>query len=256
MEPLDEVVRRHLARTRYGIRIDADGLLTQGASGHALTWMDAVVGGNAITPRIGKAVELNALWVNGLAALASLRGRLRRDAADLDKLRATATESFRARFPSPRGWLYDTLDGPAGDDAALRPNQLLAYGLPHAPLRGADPAAVREIGRALLTPLGPRSLAPAEAGYQGRHQGDPAARDHAYHQGTVWPWLIGPYADAALATGLSIDGILDGLTAHLGEWGVGSVSETADGDPPHAATGCPFQAWSVAEVLRTSRLST
>ncbi len=141
-EPLDEVVQRHLAGTRYGIRIDADGLLTQGAPGHALTWMDAVVGGVAVTPRTGKAVELNALWVNGLAALASLRSRLGRDTADLDKLRGTAVEAFRARFPSPRGWLYDTVDSPAGDDAALRPNQLLAYGLPHAPMRGADPAAV------------------------------------------------------------------------------------------------------------------
>lgn len=256
VEPLDEVVRRHVAGTRYGIRIDADGLLAQGAPGRALTWMDAVVGGHAVTPRIGKAVELNALWVNGLAALASVRAGLRRDSADLDKLRTTATESFRARFPSPRGWLYDTVDGPGGDDMALRPNQLLAYGLPYAPLRGADPVAIREIGQALLTPLGLRSLAPGEIGYRGRHQGDPSARDHAYHQGTVWPWLIGPYADAVLATGLRTDGILDGLLAHLGEWGIGSVSETADGDAPHAATGCPFQAWSVAEVLRISRLST
>jgi hypothetical protein len=143
-------------------------------------------------------------------------------AADLDKLRATATASFRSRFPSPRGWLFDTVDGP-GDDASLRPNQLLAYGLPYAPLRDADPAAVRAIGQALLTPLGLRSLAPGEPGYVGRHQGDPASRDHAYHQGTVWPWLIGPYVDAAIATGLSVSGVLDGLFAHLGEWGVGSV---------------------------------
>ncbi len=110
--------------------------------------------------------------------------------------------------------------------------------------------AVREIGRTLLTPLGPRTLAPGEPGYRGRHRGDPGDRDRAYHQGTVWPWLIGPYADAVVAAGLPTDGILDGLLAHLGEWGIGSVSETADGDPPHAATGCPFQAWSVAEVLR------
>ncbi len=256
IEPLDEVVRHHLAGTRYGIRIDRDGLLTQGAPGRALTWMDAVVAGVAVTPRPGKAVELNALWVNGLAAVVGLRSAIGRDVADLDKLRATATASFQSRFPSPRGWLYDTVDGPSGDDASLRPNQLLAYGLPYAPLRDADPSAVNAIGRALLTPLGLRSLAPGEPGYLGRHQGDPGARDHAYHQGTVWPWLIGPYVDAAIATGVPVSGVLDGLFAHLGEWGVGSVSETADGDAPHAATGCPFQAWSVAEVLRVARLST
>jgi predicted glycogen debranching enzyme len=252
--PLDDVVHRHLAGTRYGIRIDADGLLTQGADGHALTWMDAVVDGTPVTPRMGKAVELNALWINGLAALGDLRARVGRDRADLDALRARSTRSFVDRFPSPRGWLYDIVDGPHGDDPALRPNQLLAFGLPHAPLRGTDDTAVRAITRALLTPLGPRSLAPGEPGYHGRHRGGPAARDRAYHQGTVWPWLIGPYADAALSVGLAVDGLLAGLNAHLDEWGVGSVSETADGDAPHEATGCPFQAWSVAEVLRVSTL--
>ena len=255
VEPLDDVVRRHLAGTRFGIRVDSDGLLTQGAPGRALTWMDAIVGGQAITPRAGKAVELNALWVNGLAALASLRGQLGRPGGDIDKLRAASTESFLARFPSPRGGLYDTVDGPGSGRVEVRPNQLLAYGLPHAPLRGADPDAVREIGRMLLTPLGPRTLAPGEPGYRGRHRGDPGDRDRAYHQGTVWPWLIGPYTDAVVAAGLPTDGILDGLMAHVGEWGIGSVSETADGDPPHAATGCPFQAWSVAEVLRASKLT-
>ena len=254
--PLDGVVRAHLAGTRYGIGVDTDGLLTQGADGHALTWMDAVVGGTAVTPRRGKAVELNALWVNGLAAVGELRSRLRRDRSDVDTLRARAIESMRRRFPALTGWLYDTVDGPDGDALQLRPNQLLAYGLPHAALRD-DPAgrgAVEAAGRALLTPLGPRSLAPGSPGYTGRHRGDVWTRDHAYHQGTVWPWLIGPYVDAARAVGLPVDGVLDGLQAHLGEWGIGSVSETADGDPPHAATGCPFQAWSVAELLRVTSL--
>jgi predicted glycogen debranching enzyme len=215
--------------------------------------MDAVVHGVPATPRHGKAVELNALWINGLAGLASLRARLGRDHTDLDALRSRAVRSFQERFPSPRGWLYDTVDGPAGDDPALRPNQLLAYGLPHAPLRDSgDPTAVQAVARALLTPLGLRTLAPFEPGYVGRHRGDPASRDRAYHQGTVWPWLIGPFADAAAAVGLPTPGLLDGLTAHLDEWGVGSVSETADGDPPHEATGCPFQAWSVAELTRLS----
>ncbi len=254
VDPLDEVVRRHRAGTRYGIGIADDGLLSQGVDGYGLTWMDAVVDGVPVTPRRGKAVELNALWINGLAALGDLHDRVHRDRTELDHLRARATAAFRARFPSARGWLLDTVDGPAGDDASLRPNQLLAYGLPHAPLRSEPDGAavVRAVAQALLTPLGPRSLAPGEPGYCGRHRGGVWDRDHAYHQGTVWPWLIGPYVDAARAVGLPTDGVGDGLLAHLGEWGIGSVSETADADAPHGATGCPFQAWSVAELLRTT----
>jgi predicted glycogen debranching enzyme len=262
VKPLDEVVRHHLDGTRYGIRVDpADGLLTQGAPGHALTWMDAVVGGTAITPRRGKAVELNALWINGIAALAALRRRAGLSGDGLEPLLTRATASFRRRFPAPAGYLYDVVDpepmgarqavAPETDD--LRPNQVLAYGLPYAPLRGQDDGAVHAVARTLLTPLGLRTLAPSSPAYRGAHRGDPGGRDRAYHQGTVWPWLIGPYADAARSVGLPTDGLLDGLVAHLSEWGVGSVSETADGDPPHDATGCPFQAWSVAEVLRTYR---
>ena len=138
------------------------------------------------------------------------------------------------------------------EDPALRPNQLFAYSLPYGPLRGEAPPA--PVGRSLLTPLGLRSLAPSDAGYRGRHRGGPADRDGAYHQGTVWPWLLGSYVDGRRAAGLPVDGLTDGLVAHLGEYGLGSVSETADGDPPHAATGCPFQAWSVAELLRVLKL--
>jgi predicted glycogen debranching enzyme len=250
-DSLDGVVRAHLAGTRYGIRVDpADGLLTQGADGYALTWMDAIVDGGPVTPRRGKTVELNALWVNGLSSLAALFKGIGRDASHLRDASARATESFRRRFPGPYGWLHDIVDAPGGDDASLRPNQLLAYGLPYGPMRGTDPAPVRHVGRALLTPLGLRTLAPSDPSYRGVHRGDPAARDGAYHQGTVWPWLIGPYVDAARAVGRTDQGVLNGLIAHLGDWGVGSVSETADGDAPHAATGCPFQAWSVAELLR------
>jgi predicted glycogen debranching enzyme len=259
---LDEVIAAHLTGTRFGIRVDpADDLLRQGADGKALTWMDAVVNGQPVTARPGKPVEINALWVNGLAAVAGLRERLGRDASPLRAARDRAVESFRRRFASPAvGWLCDVVDStglqghPRGEDLTLRPNQLLAFGLPYAPMRGTDPtraaATVRTVGAALLTPLGPRSLATGEPAYQGRHRGDMLARDRAYHQGTVWPWLIGPYVDACLTTGVPVDGALDGLVAHLGEWGLGSVSETAEGEPPHAATGCPFQAWSVAEVNR------
>jgi predicted glycogen debranching enzyme len=247
---LDGVVLAHTAGTRYGIRVDpADHLLTQGSDGYALTWMDAIVDGHPATPRRGKAVELNALWVNGLHAVADLRERLGRDATELRDAAGRATASFRRRFPAPSGWLYDVVDGP-GDDPSLRPNQLLAFGLPDGPMRDTDAAPVRHVARALLTPLGLRTLAPDDPAYRGAHRGDPAGRDGAYHQGTVWPWLIGPYTDAAAAVGLPAGEALGGLVAHLAEWGIGSVSETADGDPPHAATGCPFQAWSVAELLR------
>jgi predicted glycogen debranching enzyme len=245
---LREIIDAHVAGVRYGIGVDpVDGLLTQGTAGEALTWMDARIGGVPVTPRIGKAVEINALWLNALGAVADLTARVGLDPAPVTSRRDAAVRAFRRTFPAPGGGLYD-LPG----DPACRPNQLLAYSLPYAPI-APDPAAVRTVARRLLTPLGLRSLAPGEEGYRGAHRGDPAGRDRAYHQGTVWPWLIGPYVDAAAAAGLPVDGLLDGLTAHLTEWGLGSVSETADGDPPHAATGCPFQAWSVAEVLRTNR---
>jgi predicted glycogen debranching enzyme len=239
---LDRIIEAHTAGTRYGIRVDpADGLLAQGAPGEALTWMDARIGGVPVTPRAGKAVEINALWVNALAAVATLHEHTGGGPADGLRARQIATrEAFRRAFSG----LPDLLG-----DNSFRPNQLFAYSLPYPPL-DPDAAALRAVGARLLTPLGLRSLAPGEPGYQGAHRGDPAARDRAYHQGTVWPWLIGPYADACHRAGLPTDGLLDGLLVHLHEWGLGSVSETADGDPPHAATGCPFQAWSVAELLR------
>lgn len=232
---LEQILKAHLEGTRYGIRVDPeDGLLWQGAEGEALTWMDARVDGVPVTPRRGKAVEINALWCNALAVLGH-------------ELHDTAVGSFRRVFGGGP-WLRDTLDSDA-----LRPNQLLAYSLPHAPMQ-PDPVVLRHIGEALLTPLGLRSLAPSDPDYRPRHAGTLVERDHAYHQGTVWPWLIGPYAAAVRKAGGSTAGLFDGLIAHLGEWGLGSVSETCDGDAPHGATGCPFQAWSVAELLRGNRL--
>jgi predicted glycogen debranching enzyme len=249
---LRDVVDHHLAgTTRYGIRVDpADSLLTQGVPGTALTWMDARVDGVPVTPRHGKPVEVNALWVNGLATVAALATTVRADPGAAATAYPRALTSFRRRFPAPTGGLYDVLDGPDGADATLRPNQLLAWSLPYAPLE-PDVGTLRAVGAALATPLGPRSLAPGEPGYRGAHRGGVADRDAAYHTGTVWPWLAGPYASAWRRLG--VDVALP-VAEHLTEFGLGSVSETADGDPPHAGTGCPFQAWSVAEALRTRHL--
>ncbi|MFU8876416.1 amylo-alpha-1,6-glucosidase [Micromonospora sp. SL4-19] len=261
---LHAVVQAHLAGTRYGIRADpADGLITGGGTpGTALTWMDARVHGVPVTPRAGKPVEVNALWVNGLAGLAELTELTGRDATELWELHTRASGTFRARFPAPTGWLYDVVDVPAPahprvgaphhDDDLLRPNQLLAWSLPYAPLQ-PDGAALRRVAEGLFTPLGPRSLSPDSPGFVGRHAGGPAERDSGYHQGTVWPWLVGPFVDAYRRAGLPTDGLLVGLEEHLVEFGLGSVSETADGLAPHTATGCPFQAWSVAELLRVRR---
>ncbi len=243
---LDQVLKAHLNGTRFGIKCDpADALLAQGAPGEALTWMDARVGGEPVTPRRGKAVDINALWCNALAVLGH-------------PLWQTAVASFRRTFaPSvtarltgikPGRWLPDTTGDPA-----LRPNQLLAYSLPHAPM-APDPVVLRAIGEKLLTPMGMRSLAPSDPAYRGQHRGTLKERDAAYHQGTVWPWLIGPFATASHLAGLPVDGLLTALMAHRQDYGLLSVSETFDGDAPHLATGCPFQAWSVAELLRSNRL--
>ena len=246
---LEQIVDHHVEGTRFGISSDpGDGLLRQGAEGWALTWMDARIDGVPVTPRAGKPVEVNALWLRALDVAAQLTG----DGDRFGSLRERAASSFAARFVRPDGeGLFDVVDGPDGDDASVRPNQLLAVSLPDGPLDDETAARVVEVcGRSLLTPLGLRSLAPDDPRYRPYHRGGPADRDAAYHQGTVWPWLLGPYVDAAQRVQAPLDGLLGGIDAHLGEWGLGSVSETADGAAPHAATGCPFQAWSVAEVLR------
>jgi predicted glycogen debranching enzyme len=245
---LEMIYEAHQRGTRYNIKVDSsDSLLSQGMPGYALTWMDARIDGVPVTPRLGKPVEVNALWINALSILAGLRDRAGTDPGPIRAELTRATESFRRRYPGPDGWLLDTVDP---DDGQLRPNQLLAYALPGAPLHGRPvPPALHR----LLTPLGLRTLPDDAPGYRGRHRGGGRSRDEAYHEGTVWPWLIGPYADALTASGQPTADLLTGLTAHLSEYGLGSISETADGDPPHGATGCPFQAWSVAETLRTYR---
>jgi predicted glycogen debranching enzyme len=244
-----DVIEHHVSGARYGIRVDpADSLLTQRADGLALTWMDARVDGKPITQRAGKAVEINALWINGVATVAILEERIKHDASRLRRLAHLARESFKHHFIGPSG-CADVVDP---DSLQLRPNCLLAVSLPHGPL--LDAGIVRVAGAHLLTSLGMRSLAPSDPAYVGLHRGAAHERDAAYHQGTVWPWLIGPYVEAALRTGVPVPGVLAGLERHLSEWGLGSVSETADGDPPHRATGCPMQAWSVAELIRARRI--
>ncbi len=251
------ILEAHVAGTRYGIGVDpVTGLLHGGAEGWALTWMDARIDGRPVTPRAGMPVEVQALWINGLGVAADLLGDVGRDAARWRTLRAEAVTSFGRRFRRLGGGLVDVI-GPDGTASTqVRPNQLLAASLPAGPVE--DPASAAEVVDAclgpLLTSVGVRSLAPDDPAYRGRHRGGPGERDEAYHQGTVWPWLIGPLVGAAQRAGEDASPALRGLEVHLGEWGLGSVSETLDGDAPHGATGCPFQAWSVAEVLRSRQL--
>ena len=257
----EAVLEGYTAGTRFGIQADHDGLLRAGVPGVQLTWMDAKVGDHVITPRIGKPVEVQALWINALR-IAAVRWSPRwREAAD------RADAAFAARFVSPGGALYDVVDVdhvPGACDASVRPNQILAVGgLPFPLLEGASARAVVDVVEArLLTPLGLRSLSPDDPAYFGHYRGDPTARDSAYHQGTVWPWLMGPFVDAWLAVrGRSSTArheargrFLAPLMAHLNHGGLGHVSEVADGDPPHTPGGCPFQAWSLGELLRMRRM--
>lgn len=253
---LEEILIRHRDGTRFGIGVEPDtGLLRGGAPGWALTWMDARVSGEAVTPRAGYPVEVQALWVNGLAVASDLMRRSGRDAHPWERLRERAVASFGRCFPVGERGLPDLVASDGTRSSQLRPNQLLAVSLPMGPVNDLDLAGrvVDACRSALSTSLGLRSLAPDDPAYRGRHRGGPSERDRAYHQGTVWPWLIGPYTDALVRTGEpagEVLGVLDGLVLHLAEAGLGSVSETADGDAPHGATGCPFQAWSVAELLR------
>ena len=253
---VEQIVQRHLAGTRYGIGVDPeDGLLRQGAEGAALTWMDARIGGVPVTARAGKPVEVNALWIRALEVAATI-ARTDESRTRNAQFAAKARRSFRERFVRPDGGgLFDVVDGLGGDDAAVRPNQLLAVSLPTRAGRRAGGFArgCRRVPPIAADAARLRSLAPEDPAFKAVHRGGPSERDAAYHQGTVWPWLIGPYVDAARTVGVPVDGVLDGLEAHLGEWGLGSISETTDAVAPHGATGCPFQAWSVAEVLRVRR---
>jgi predicted glycogen debranching enzyme len=253
-----DIIRHHLRGTRFNIHIDpADGLFAQGAEGYQLTWMDAKVGDWVVTPRRGKAVELNALWYNALCLAQSWTQQFGGgEDLDLAGHAARARESFNRRFWYEKGgYLYDVVDGEKGDDTSCRPNQVFAIALPHPVLERERWEPVMKVVRErLLTPAGLRSLAPGEPEYKSRYYGDLRARDAAYHQGTVWAWLIGPYIDAALKLpGTKRQELRDLLTSfdqHLDEACVGQISEVFDADPPFLPRGCVAQAWSVAEVLR------
>ena len=249
------LIEQHARGTRFGIGVDGDGLLRQGAPGHPLTWMDAQVGDWVVTPRRGKPVELEALWYNALRALGGwLDEEGRPGAAALLAAADRARAAFHARFVRAGGCLYDVVDGEGGDDPALRPNQLLALSLPHPILDEAYwPSLLDAVAAQLVTPRGLRTLAPVERGYQPRYDGNLLARDAAYHQGTVWAWLAGPFADGWRRAGrdeAAVSAIVDGLGSVFGQACLGQLGEVFDAEPPHPARGCVAQAWSVGELIR------
>ena len=252
---LEEIIRFHRAGTRYGIKEDAgDGLLMSGEPGVQLTWMDAKVGDWVVTPRTGKAVEINALWYNALRAMAGFARHLRGSAGPWDALADRARAGFERFWSAGAGHCYDVLDSPAGHDDALRPNQIFAVSLHASPLSpDRQKKVVDACARHLLTSFGLRSLSPGHPDYRGHYGGDQRARDGAYHQGTVWAWLLGPFALAhfrVYGDAETARSFLAPLADHLNDHGVGSVAEIFDGDTPFAPGGCIAQAWSVGETLR------
>jgi len=252
---LADIINWHCRGTRFNIHLDpADGLLYAGETGVQLTWMDAKVGDWVVTPRIGKPVEVNALWFNALRTIAKLARRIGKPHQEYDAIADRALARF-SRFWNPDlGYCYDVLDGPDGDDASLRPNQLFAVSLPESPLSQVQQKGVVDVcGQALLTSHGLRSLSPDDSAYQGKYIGSPMQRDGAYHQGTVWGWLLGPFVLAHLRVYNNPNRareFLEPMMNHLFAHGLGSLSEIFDGDAPFTPRGCFAQAWTVAEVLR------
>ncbi len=251
-EKISESIRYHRHGTLFGIMVDpTDGLLTQGEAGSQLTWMDAKIGEWVITPRHGKPVEINGLWINMLNVAAWLAEKLNEDSAQYASITKLATQSFEQKF-----WLkgmkhyMDTVDP---NDASLRPNQVIAMSLPFSP---CDPThaklALKAVERELLTPVGLRTLSPEDPSYHPKFKGPVGKLDEAYHQGTVWPWLFGPYIRSYVKYGGSVPSAkakLARVSKMLTECGIGGIAECYDGDPPHSPGGCPWQAWSVAEIL-------
>ena len=265
--PLTDIIGWHERGTRYGIRLDSDGLLHAGEPGMQLTWMDArvtdaMVNNQPVTPRQGKPVEIQALWHNALRVMAHLAAIFGDTAACArytslaDRVRKQFGETF---WNQAAGCLYDVILDEGAPDASIRPNQIFAVSLPYPLLTNEQALGVIDVVEwELLTPYGLRTLSPRDPNYRGRYGGDPHSRDSAYHQGTVWPWLLGPFLTSYVRVhGESeearsrADHFLDPLRAHLLEAGLGQISEVFDGDAPHRPGGCFAQAWSVAEVLRT-----
>jgi predicted glycogen debranching enzyme len=259
---LADIISWHVRGTRYGIRVDTDGLLLAGEPGVQLTWMDAKVGDWVVTPRHGKPVEIQALWYNALRTIEDFGRRFGDEvnAAHYKELADHARSAFAQLFwNESAGCLCDVVSGNERDDS-IRPNQIFAVSLFHSMLSGDKAKAeVAVVERDLLTPYGLRSLAPSDGKYRGRYEGDPYSRDSAYHQGTVWPWLIGPFLTAYL----KVNGRSSKARKQAEQWlaemrgfildeGLGQIPEVFDGDAPHRAGGCLAQAWSVAELLRVS----
>src|SRR6266851_3309042 len=256
-----DIIGWHARGTRYGIKVDPSGLLASGEPGVQLTWMDAKVGDWVVTPRHGKPVEIQALWYNALCIMADLAHEFGDDAGHnrYRNMAAVASWAFNRLFWNEKiGCLYDKING-GPPDASIRPNQIFAVSLPHSML-SSDRAksVVEKVQEHLLTPYGLRSLAPSDPQYRGRYTGDPTSRDGAYHQGTVWAWLLGPFITAYVKVNGGSDAVrsqaaewLTPLKDHLADAGLGQISEIFDGDAPHRPCGCIAQAWSVAEILRT-----
>jgi predicted glycogen debranching enzyme len=259
---LAEIIDWHCRGTRYNIHLDAsDGLLYAGENGVQLTWMDAKVEDWVVTPRIGKPIEVNALWYNALRSMGKFARCLNKPYQEYDALAERTLVKFARFWNGETGYCYDVLDGPEGHDAALRPNQIFAVSLPHGGSNGwthllnkAQQKSVVDIcGQTLLTSYGLRSLSPDHAQYQGHYDGDQRQRDGAYHQGTTWGWLIGPFIHAHLRVyqnPMLTRQFLRPWKHQLSSHGLGTLSEIFDGDAPIAPNGCIAQAWTVAEVLR------
>src|SRR6266496_1090699 len=253
---LKEIIDWHLKGTRYNIHVTEDGLLFSGEQGVQLTWMDSKIGDWVVTPRTGKAVEINALWYNALCIYALLLElNSNNDEAIQIRQRATlAKQSFNDQFwNSDKGYLYDVVNGNEKDDS-LRPNQLFAISLPFALLENEKATSiVKVVTEKLYTPLGLRSLSADDPSYTACYEGDSFKRDSCYHQGTVWSWLLGTYVDALIKIGADrslVKNVVENFAYHLNEGCIGSVSEIFDADAPHSPKGCTAQAWSVAEILR------
>jgi predicted glycogen debranching enzyme len=253
---LADIVEWHNRGTRYNIHVDsADGLLYAGEPGLQLTWMDAKVGDWVVTPRIGKPIEVNALWLNALVSMAHFAQFLSKPSTLYDSLSDQVRRNFQRFWNEPLKYCFDVIDGPNGHDSSLRPNQIFAVSLPESPLTHVQQRAVVDAsGRELLTSFGLRSLAPGHPQYQGTYAGGPRERDGAYHQGTVWGWLLGPFVQAHLRVfgdPAEAASFLEPIANHIRTHGLGTASEVFDGDAPFEPRGCVAQAWTVGELLRT-----